>query len=237
VNDTELEEVLRLQIDLLTEAEKARMEVPLTLKELFAAAKCLANLKCPGPDGIPLEFSILNWSSVGPLLHQAILKGIEEGSLHEDFTKGYIVLLCKKGDQQYFSNKRPLTMLNVCYKIAAKAYQLRLVPILQRYITPQQVACLPGRGIHHALLLLSETLHHAEISELDHILVKLDIAKAFDMLEWHFLTKLLRKIGFGDVFIIFIDSTHSTAQSAVRINGRLSKYFKNEQSVRQGCPL
>jgi hypothetical protein len=75
VNELELEDVLKLQLDLLTEAERESMELPLTLKELLIAAKSLANLKCPGPDGIPmLEFFIINWSSVGPLLHHAILK-------------------------------------------------------------------------------------------------------------------------------------------------------------------
>jgi hypothetical protein len=97
-------------------------------------------------------------------------------------------------------------MLNAPYKIAAKAYQIWLVPILQRLITAQQTACLPGRGIHHTLLLLIEMLHQAEQSGLDHILIQLNITKAFDMLEWDFLTKLLHKIGFGEQFIGFIEA-------------------------------
>jgi hypothetical protein len=67
--------------------------------------------------------------------------------------------------------------------------------------------------------------------------MELDVTKAFDMLEWLFLVWLLQKIGFGPKFLAFIQAIHMTATSVVRVNGQLSKYFKNARSVRQGCPL
>jgi hypothetical protein len=59
------------------------------------------------------------------------------------------------------------------------------------------MACLPGRSIHHSLLLMSELLYFAGESEIPHILMKLDITKAFDKLEWSVLLPLLEHLGFG----------------------------------------
>jgi hypothetical protein len=87
------------------------------------------------------------------------------------------------------------------------------------------------------MLLMSELLHFAKLNEHPHILLKLDILKAFDMIEWSFIIKILEHVGFGPNFIGFIKASYASATSAVRINGRLSPYIKNLRSVRQGCPL
>lgn len=98
------------------------METPLSLCELYNAAKDLAKGKVPGPNGILLEFFLLNWESIGETLLCAVLKGVEDGKLHSRFTKGLLVLLAKHGDLKYLINYRLLTLLNLIYKIVAKAY-------------------------------------------------------------------------------------------------------------------
>ena len=213
------------------------MEKCIKQEELQRAVEELAAEKCPGPDGIPTEFFAKLWPTVGPTLTRAILEDLEAGIMHVAFTKGCIVLLRKKGDKKLLINKRPVTMLNVIYKILAKAYQLRLITVLNRYITQQQTACIPGRNIHHSTLLLSELIHFAQLSGVDHMLLKLDVLKAFDMLEWPFLLSLLERISFGPKFRGFLQATQATASSAIRINGKLSNYFANRRLVRQGCPL
>lgn len=135
----------------------------------------MKKLKCPGPDGVPVEFYQTLWPSVGPLLLKLLNKGLEKEEFSTEFTLGQIVLLPKKNDQRQLSNKRPITLLNVAYKIGAKAFQRRLTPILQRIISPQQFAYLSGRNIHHSLLMLGEMLKRAEESGDEFILLKLDV--------------------------------------------------------------
>lgn len=127
-------EILRHQQDHLTEGEKEAMNAPLTLTELGEATRELANEKCPGPDGTPAEFYKAHWNTVGPLVLESITSGIVAKHLLEYITKGAIILLPKKSDQRELVNKRLITLLNTCYKIAAKALQRRLTPILQRII-------------------------------------------------------------------------------------------------------
>lgn len=158
-SEADFAEVLYSQQDYLTPAEKEAQNAPLTLGELEEAVAAMANNKCPGLDGTPNAFYKANWLVVGPLVLQCLTLGIAREAFPEFMTQGAIVLLQKKSDQRRLCNKRPITLLNSIYKIGAKAMQLRVTLILQRTISSQQSAFLPGRNIHHALLLMSEMLH------------------------------------------------------------------------------
>jgi hypothetical protein len=236
INPAQVEQILKVQMEQISLSNRMLMDEELTVKELFEAVKDLATGKCPGEDGIPAEYFIHDWKAVGLILQKATLEGIVTGELHAAFTRGFIVLLAKMGDPTLFINKKPLTMLNVIYKVAAKAYQKRLTKVLQSFITMQQSAFLPGRSIHHSLLLMSGLLHHAESNDLDYLLMKLDVVKAFDEVEWGFLLALLEKYGFVPNCLSFLKALQASQTSAVRINGRLSNSFCNQRSLRQVAP-
>lgn len=146
-------------------------------------------------------------------------------------------MLLKKEDQRLLGNKRPITLLNSVYKIGAKALQRRLSPILQKIISPQQSAFLPGRNIQHNLLMVSEMLHQAEILGEEHILLKLDVCKAFDRLEWPFILASVEKAGLAQTLSAFLRAGFSSASSVILLNGRPTEPFRLTRSVRQGCTL
>jgi hypothetical protein len=58
---------------------------------------------------------------------------------------GLITLLPKGGDTEALGNWRPITLLNVSYKILAKALQRRLQFLLPNVISDDQSAFLPLR--------------------------------------------------------------------------------------------
>lgn len=229
--------ILEVVQDLLTAEEKASLNAPFTVEELGHAAKCMKTKKCPGPDGIPVELFQEMWQVVGPHLSRVLNQGIERESFPRDLTLGHIVLLPKKSDQTLLTNKRPITLLNAAYKIGAKALQQRLTPLLQRLITPQQFAFLPGRNIHHSLLLMGEMLQEAALSGEEYVLLKLDVVKAFDKLEWPFLLAVVEKMGMGGLLTKFLKAGFTSAASAIVLNGIPTSRFSLKRSVRQGCPL
>lgn len=166
--------VLDQQIRTISAKAEASIDLSLNLEELHSAALQMARNKVAGPDRIPVEFILTIWQQLGPLIHRIFTQGIEAGEFHPWLVAGLIILLAKKGDQRYLGNKRPLTLLNVIFKICSKAYQLRLTPILQDFINEQQHAFLLGRSIHRALLFLNEMLHCSKVAEKFFILLKLD---------------------------------------------------------------
>lgn len=237
LNPLLLEKVLSVQSERVLLEDKEELNAPISLVELGEAVLYLANDKCPGPDGTLIEFYKANWLMVGPLVHTSIVKCIADEHFLAFFTKGAIVLLKKKDDQRLLGNKRPITLLNSIYKIRPKAMQRRLSPILQKIISPQQLTFLPGCNKHHNLLLVSEMLHQAQACEEEHILLKLDVCKGFDRLEWSFVLASVEKAGLARTLSPFLKAGFNSASLVILLNGRLIEAFKLSRFVQQGCPL
>jgi hypothetical protein len=67
--------------------------------------------------------------------------------------------------------------------------------------------------------------------------IKIDQEKAFDRVSHQYIFNVLKKFGFGDVFIKWIMIFYNKINSTVKCNGFLTKYFNIENGIRQGCPI
>jgi hypothetical protein len=69
------------------------------------------------------------------------------------------------------------------------------------------------------------------------VLLKLDITKAFDTVEWPFIIEVLRRLGFGERILTCICALLSTATTRVLLNGCPGSRIANRRGLRQGDPL
>ena len=76
-----------------------------------------------------------------------------------------------------------------------------------------------------------------EYSNLAGYLVTIDIEKAFDSVDHTFLCATLRKFGFGENYIKWIQILLKGQESCVMNNGFTTKYFSLSSGTRQGDPL
>jgi len=67
---------------------------------------------------------------VGPDLLHVYQEAMLTGSLGDLINKGNIKFIPKPGDPEIITNWRPITLLNVTYKIIPKALALKLRPLL-----------------------------------------------------------------------------------------------------------
>lgn len=65
-------------------------------------------------------------------------------------------------------------------------------------------------------------------------ILKLDMNKAFDRIEWNYLELILRDMGFPDLFCRLIMGCVTTASLSILINGAPSESFKPTRGPRQG---
>ena len=67
--------------------------------------------------------------------------------------------------------------------------------------------------------------------------MKLDIQKAYDMVDWRFLCKTIEAFGFSYQWINLILQCISTTKVSILINGIPKGFFKSSRGLRQGDPL
>ena len=68
-------------------------------------------------------------------------------------------------------------------------------------------------------------------------MVKIDLAKAFDHIEWNFIVAALSPKGLHGHFINLIYACISSRLFSVIINSQSYARFCNNMGIRQGCPL
>lgn len=116
------------------------------------AINSLNNDKAPSPDGLPVEFYKANISWICKDLHDIYVEAIANGSLGPKINSDIIKLLPKDGDKALIKNWRPITLLNVSYKILAKILALRLAHILPKFVCATQTRFIKGRYILENLI-------------------------------------------------------------------------------------
>ena len=113
---------------------KQKLRNPLSLSELEQVAKVMAKGKSFGHDGLLLEFYLKLWPSVGLEFLSLIQQSLLIGKLPLGVNKDLIALIHKGETTNELTNYRSITLLNVSYKIFAKALQQRLQPFFPNII-------------------------------------------------------------------------------------------------------
>ena len=193
--------------------------------------------KSPGSDGLPAEFYNFFWDEIGEALVEVLNFCFTKGLLTESMRLAIISLLYKKGDIELLKNWRPISLLNVDYKIGSKALANRLQLILPSILNNDQTCSVPGRSIFENLMLARDSIDYCQEKELPLALIKIDQEKAFDRVNWDFLLKVLERMNFGPKFICFIKTMYTDVSCQISNNSYLSRKVTLKRGVRQGCPL
>ena len=115
----------------------------LTVDECKRALDGMASGKSPGVDGFPAEFYKRFWNILGEDLVGMINYGFSAGRLSATQRSGVITLLHKKVDCLSMKNWRPITLLCVDYKIAAKSLANCLLTVLPGVIHANRTCGVP----------------------------------------------------------------------------------------------
>ena len=69
------------------------------------------------------------------------------------------------------------------------------------------------------------------------MVIKLDMSKAYDRVEWTFLEKIMLKLGFDCSWVTFVMRCVKTVSYYVLINGDPCEYIQPSRGICQGDPL
>ena len=174
-------------VEKLDEIEQHMCDRLLTEHELATALKDMKNKKSPGSDGLTTEFYKLFWNDIKQFYINSINYSYQHGELTELQKQSVISLIPKSGkDTSFLENWRPISLLNVDYKITTKAIANRVKKVLPKIIHNSQTGFLKGRYIGENIRLLFELLEHAEKQHIPGMIFFSDFEKAFDSIDHDF---------------------------------------------------
>ena len=222
----------------LDEDEKAALEQPISESEVLKALKSCQNNKAPGTDGFPAEFYKVFWFDIKTFLLDSIQHSYVNGSLSYSQKQGIISLIPKKNkDMLLLKNWRPLSLLNMDYKLIAKVIANRIKTVIKKIIHSDQTGFVNGRYIGENLVKLINVIEHCEENDIPALLISIDFEKAYDFVEWSAIKYALNFFNFGSNIIKWFQILYKGVNSCVINNGHFSTFFPLHRGVRQGCPL
>ncbi|KAE8818397.1 hypothetical protein D1007_03843 [Hordeum vulgare] len=172
----------------VSDVDNAELTLPFSSEEVGQAIASMKACSAPGPDGLPVVFFQRFWETVRPVIipmfHEFYVGTLDMGRMNY----GVITLIPKLVGAAEIRQFRPITVINVVARIFAKVCATRLSHVAERIAHPLQSAFLKGRKIHDGILSLHEVVHEMASKGMKGVFLKLDFQKAYDRLDWSFLT-------------------------------------------------
>ena len=152
--------------------------------------------------------------------------------------RAIISLLPKKEKNRIFlKNWRPISQLNVDYKIRAKALANRLTKYLLRLIDEDQTGYVKLRFIGNNIWIIVYIMIYTKQNNIKGTMLSTNFEKAFDSLKWSLLDKCLKSFNLGLKLRSHVKTLYNDIYATVLNNGDISNWFSISRGVRQGCPL
>ena len=214
------------------------LEKKIEKDEILHALKEMKPNKSPGSDGLTNAFYLKFFHLFGDVLCKIINLAYEAGELSETQKLSYITLICKdetRSDEM--KCYRPISLLNIDYKIISKIITIRLGKVLPKIIGIDQTCSVKGRSIFDNLHLIRNVVDYVDQKNLAASFICLDQEKAFDRVSRSYMFDALTAFGFNNNFIKWIKLLYNDISSSVIVNNHISETFPIKRGVRQGCSL
>lgn len=135
------------------------------------------------------------------------------------FSKALVTLIPKKDGAEEIRDFQPVSLVHGAIKIFDKVLSVRLTDDLPRLVGVHQSAFVRGRSMHDNFMLVQCTARKLHALRNASVMVKLDISKAFDTVQWPFAIEVLSSLGFRPRWIAWIVGLLSTSSTRILVNG------------------
>ncbi|XP_048599541.1 uncharacterized protein LOC125579747 [Brassica napus] len=194
--------------------------------------------KSSGPDGLTSGFFKGAWSILGEEVVCSIQRLFLTGYMSSAVNSTILTMVPKHPGASAVGDYMPISCCSTLYKAVSKILVSKLKPLLPDLILPNQTAFVKGRLLVENTVLATELVngYHKSVGP-KKVVIKVDIAKAFDTISWTFVLNCLSGIEVPPSYIRLVEACITTTSFTVGYNGLVHGYFKGKRGLRQGDPL
>jgi len=238
-NDSQIDDFLNsLNLPQITEEQNNSLVSEITAEEINSAISKLKNNKSPSADGYISEWYKTFRKTLIPLLHKTfnwILKG---GAIPDSWREAIISVIAKEGkDKTNCSNYRPISVLNIDYRLFTAILARRFENILPDIISLDQTGFIKNRQTQDNIRRTLHIMQHINDKKIEALIMGMDAEKAFDSVRWDFLFRVMKRFNFHERCIETIRAMYTGPIARIKVNGSLSNFIKLERGCRQGCSV
>ena len=211
----------------------------INILEVKEALWSMKPFKAPGPDGLHAGFFQRYWSIVGNTIFREVKEIFANFAMPPHLNETLITLIPKCLGANSIGLFRPISLCNAIYKVVTKMIVKRLRPLLPSLISPLQTAFVPSRLGVDNMIIAQEIIHTMSLKrgKEGYMAIKIDLEKAYDRLEWHFIRDILLLYKFPHQLVKLIMSCVSSSSISVLFNGGKLDPFLPSRGIRQGDPM
>ncbi|WJX67479.1 hypothetical protein P8452_51944 [Trifolium repens] len=183
----------------ILEFDNEQLTASFTKEEFKEALFSMQSDKCPGPDGFNPGFYQHFWNLCSNDIFHECCSWLNTGQLPATLNMTNIALIPKGEEQKSMKDWRLIALCNVLCKLVSKVLANRLKVVLDKCISDNQSAFVPGRSILDNAMVAIELVHYMKSKtkgKMGNVALKLDISKAYDRIDWDYLKEVMIKMGF-----------------------------------------
>ena len=209
----------------------------ITKAEIMKAIKSLKNGKASGIDNIPPEAlkagddTIINW------LHKLLNKMWTNEEIPDDWRRGLMIKLPKKGDTTSCQNWRGITLLSIPSKVLASIILSRMKTAVDKQLRDEQAGFRQERSCVDQIATLRIIIEQSIEWQTSLYMTFIDFEKAFDSVNHKVLWNILETYGIPAKIISIIKQLYINLTCQVLHAGTLTHSFPVTTGVRQWCLL
>lgn len=177
--------------------------------------------KSLGPDGMGPTFYKHFQGKIGSDVVSVVQSFFHGGSISHAVNHTFITLIPKRTGANKVEQFCPIALCNVIYKVISKLLASRLKPFFDLIIHQTQSTFIPNRATLDNIIINHEVMNYlnSKKGKTCFMAIKVDMTKAYDMVEWDVIQATLLAHGFSKEFSKLVYRCISTAFYSILVNG------------------